>query len=217
MTMQPWISKHLSKDDADAIEQAVALAESKTSGEIVPMIVRRSVSTRTAPYLAMMAMLSLLFVVALLQHFDFANTTHLIWLAVGVVASLAVAFVTPLIEPLQKFFTVDEDDAEAAFERAQLEFYTTGIPSTDGRSGILIFVSLFERRAFILGDHSISERMSEDSWVKITQDLVDSMKKGDFKSAYVGAISAVGDKLAKEFPLAAGDRNELHNHLVIKE
>jgi putative membrane protein len=217
MAMQPWISKHLSDADFSEIERAIAGAEAKTSGEVVPMIVRRSVSLRTAPYIAIMTGLAIMFVVGLLLHFDFAKTQHLVWLVVGVVATLALAVATPFVVPLQRFFTLDADEAEAAFQRAQLEFFQTGIPATAGRTGVLIFVSLFERRAFILGDEAITKRLDKDVWVQITQDMVNRLKKGDYKGGFIGAIEAVGAKLAKEFPRAANDRNELHDHLVIKE
>ncbi|MES2965897.1 MAG: TPM domain-containing protein [Bdellovibrionota bacterium] len=216
-TMQPWISKHLSLTDLAEIEAAIASVETKTSGEVVPMIVRRSVSLRSAPYIAIMAALSLLFVLALIFQFDFARTDHLVGLVIGVVAALGLAVATPFLIPLQKFFTLDGDEDEAAFERAQLEFYQTGIPATEGRTGVLIFVSLFERRAFILGDESISKRLNQEVWVEITQAMVNRFKQKDFKGAFVGAIEAVGTKLATEFPRAANDRNELHDHLIIKE
>lgn len=217
MAMQDWISKHLSSQDLNDIESAIARNEAKTSGEIVPMIVKRSVSLRSVPYMALMAMLALLFVFALVFHFDFATTRHLSWLVVGVVLALLVAFASTRLEFLQKFFALDDDEAEAAFERAQLEFFQTGIPATEGRTGVLIFISLFERRAFVLGDDAISQKMKPEAWVEITQAMVARMKAGDFKSGLVGAIDAVGAKLAQEFPREASDRNELTDHLIIKD
>lgn len=215
--MENWISKHLSQGDFDEIERAIARVEEKTSGEVVPMIVRRSVSVRTAPYLALLSVVSLLFALSIVFHVDFTSTRHLIGLTVGAFIAVAFAFLTTKWEPLQKFFTLDADEEEAAFERAQYEFYRTGIPGTKGRTGVLIFVSLFEHRAFILGDESISAKMNQDSWVEITQAMVAELKRGDFKAGFVTAIEAVGAKLAQEFPRAANDRNELRDHLIIKD
>ena len=217
MTIPNWLSSKMSSDDAIAIENAVKAAELKSSGEIVPMIVRRSVSVRSAPYIALMAMLSLLFIVGVWFHFNFANHMHLAWLAVGVTVSILVSAATLFVQPLQRFFTPHGDEVDASFQRAQLEFFQTGIPMTEGRTGVLIFVSLFERRAFVLGDEAISQKMSNEAWVEITHALVQKLKHGEYKEGFVGAIEAVGQKLAMEFPRAKDDRDELSNQLVIKD
>ncbi|MCX7978463.1 MAG: TPM domain-containing protein, partial [Bdellovibrionaceae bacterium] len=49
--MAVWVEKYLSAEDREAISQKIAEVESKTSAEIVPVLVPSSTSTGHVPWL----------------------------------------------------------------------------------------------------------------------------------------------------------------------
>ena len=70
MKQSNWISKFLSEQEISSITDAVKNAESKTSGEIVPVIVRRSSSVGHIPVLLTSLLVVLFF---LLNGFNFLD------------------------------------------------------------------------------------------------------------------------------------------------
>jgi putative membrane protein len=85
---------------------------------------------------------------------------------------------------------------------------------TAGRTGILIFLSLFERRVVILADSGIHAAVPPSAWDEIAGRLAASLKRGERGAALVRAIQECGALLERP-PLsrAADDANELPDTL----
>lgn len=98
--------------------------------------------------------------------------------------------------------------ALAAFERL-------GLARTQGRTGVLILVSLFERRAVVLGDAGIDEAMGPQRWTALTEELLRAAAEGRLADGLVAAVGHCGEVLAARFPWTAGDRNELPDRLEV--
>lgn len=211
--MENWISAYANEFDLQAIEQAVAAAEKRTSGEIVPMVVRESSLSGHVPVIGALLAFAFLMVVLPLVHLP---GPAWIYDVVAVGLSFGFGFVSAHVPVLRRLFTSSEDLALSVLNRAQLEFHQTGIPQTEGRTGVLIFVSLLEHRAVILGDESISAKLNKETWVEVVDGLLACMKERDLRAGYVEAIGRVGDILAREFPIQPNDVNELPNTLVVK-
>lgn len=202
--------------DRATIEAAVAEAEKKTAGEIVPMIVRQSSYVSHVPMVVGLLVFSLLML--LIPEIQWLVSGPLWAFDIGaLVISVALAVVLSRVPAVQRIFTPAKDSAAAVFRRAELEFLETGIPGTAGRTGVLIFVSMHERRAVVIGDEAISARMKPEAWVEILDEMIAELRGGSVSKAFVKAIGRVGDVLAREFPIQAGDTNELPNALVIKD
>ena len=82
----------------------------------------------------------------------------------------------------------------------------------------MVFASLLERRAWVVGDHGIHSRMGEGEWERAVNALVAGIQRGDPASGFCDAIGLVGAKLAEHFPhepsQGAGPGNELPDKLV---
>lgn len=222
MEIPKWLNGLATSKDLDAIQEAVLQAEKTTSGEIVPMIVHRSITTgHVQPMVTQFLFILIVALFILLTPSMEGLQEHTV-LAIAlflalVLIPLALGFFLSRFDEVQRWFTKAEDREISAIRRANLEFHETGIPDTEGRTGILIFVSLVEHQAVVLGDHSIAEKIKPEVWTSIVDGMIAKIRSGDFKGAYVEAIHKVGEILAKEFPLRAGDRNELANKLVVQE
>ena len=208
--------KAISDSDATAIAAAVGMAEKRTAGEIVPMIVRQSTYVRHVPVIV--GLLSFIVFVLLLPGLYWILPGPIwLWDLAALVVSVLLSVSLSRVPFVQRLLTSRKDSTAAVMHRAELEFLETGIPATEGRTGVLIFVSSFERRAVILGDKAISDRMKPEAWTEILEAMITELRAGRMKEAFEGAISRVGDVLAREFPIQPGDTNELPNTLIVKD
>ncbi len=212
-----WISRYLSESDIKKISSAVGVAERKTSGEIVPVIVRRSSSVGHVPLI-----LTLLFLVAALlidfpwKEMLFARPWIYLWPVLGVL----FFFVSQILAKsthLQRWLTSNRDEAIQCGQRAHLEFFVNRVNATTSSTGILIFISAMERRAVILADQGISAKVPPETWQKLVDQLVHHLQKGEWVQAFEQCIGECGQILTTHFPMTQHDQNELSNQLVIKE
>jgi putative membrane protein len=201
--------------DIKSVEAAVIAAESKTSGEIVPVLVSRSTSSGSTSLL----LYFILFSFALVCD-DFAQIyfPHSYWYIVVIGALLwPFAILLSKLDGVQRLF-LDADDIETQTRlRAELEFYRCHVDKTHNRAAILIFVSLFEHRAVVLADQKIAAKLPAETWQEVLEVLLAHVKNGQLAQGYVAAIEKSGAILAEHFPRQVGEKDELHNHLTIKD
>lgn len=206
-TLPAWANKYLKDDAFSRVEQAVRAAELTTSGEIVPMIVKRSSVTG---HLGMMSvMLMLLGAVVTMSGF--------LPLWAGILIFLCA--MPPLFLPALylRLWTPAHDLSAQVQRRAELEFYKAGLTETAGNTGILLFVSLDERRVIVLADKAIAAKLPENAWQVIVQTIITSIKAGDLTRGLCAAIAASAELLAPHFPRALDDRNELKDSLILRD
>jgi putative membrane protein len=95
-------------------------------------------------------------------------------------------------------------------------FTEHGLHYTREHTGILIFVSLFERRVQVLADRGIHEKVEDGTWDEVVRILTEGLKSGHACDAFCKAIDRCGQILAAHFPRQADDKDELPNPLVTK-
>jgi putative membrane protein len=102
-----------------------------------------------------------------------------------------------------------------ARRRAFEQFLVQNLHTTDGRTGVLLFVSVAERHAEIVADKGINALVSQGTWKTIIDGLTAAIGQGKATEGFVVAIGAIGTALAQHFPPGAHDPNELPDHLII--
>ncbi|MEO6040320.1 MAG: hypothetical protein ABIP41_00280, partial [Croceibacterium sp.] len=85
---------------------------------------------------------------------------------------------------------------------------------THGRTGILIYVSLRERRAQIVADEAIAGKVAPEVWGEAMAALLAEVRHGRLADGMCAAIARVGVVLAEHFPRADDDVNELPDRLI---
>lgn len=98
---------------------------------------------------------------------------------------------------------------------ARHEFVHLGMMKTEQRTGILIFILLDAREFFILADEHINQKVEPDTWKKIADSMATRFAKKEFLLGLLMTVRSVGDHLAKHFPPAADNRNELPDKVEI--
>ena len=85
---------------------------------------------------------------------------------------------------------------------------------TVGRTGILIYVSLGEHRAEIIGDEAIARVAPPESWADEMEALLAEAREGRYVDGIVAAVGKVGIVLAEHFPKSQDNPNEIPDKLV---
>lgn len=212
-------SSSFSQADLDRITAAVKEAESKTSGEIVPYFVEQSDDYRVASWRGGVTAGAAAMLLSLLVH-----TVVNIWLAYSMFelsATIAAGcglgvFLVRIIPSLRRFFAGQSLMEHRVSQRASLAFLSEEVFNTRERTGILIFLSFFERKVVVLGDSGINAKARQEDWKGIVQIIVQSMRAGKPADGLVEAIRQCGMLLQQHgVQRRDNDKDELSDNLRI--
>jgi putative membrane protein len=200
----------LTSQDRQRISAAIQAAERRTSGEIVCVLARHSAEATALPVL-------LAAVVALALPWLLVSLTS--W-PVLVILSLQIALfvgLTALLSlPRLRIALLPKAARQAIAHRAAMEqFMLRGIGRTEGRTGVLVFVSLAERYARIVADAAIAQRVAQADWQNAIDALIEHMRQGRIADGFVEAIDRCGGVLATHFPAKADERSELPDRIYL--
>jgi putative membrane protein len=191
----------------ERIEAAVRDAETRSLGEIVPVVVEKSGGYPEARHRGALlgAGLATVVVLALRLPLTLAELP-IVQLAAGITGA-----VLALWDPVERALAGRSELDLVTRDRAVRAFHEHGLHRTAQGTGVLIFASLFERRAVVMGDRGIHEKMGEAQWKRAVDALVAGMRRDDPAAGFCDAIAMCGAVLAEHFPPPAGDTpgNEL--------
>ncbi|NOY69614.1 MAG: hypothetical protein GXP53_09025 [Deltaproteobacteria bacterium] len=215
--MKNLARKFLSEQDRTRIKEAVHAAEKRTSGEIVPMVVSASYHYPMADITGAIT-LSLPISLGIAHFFgeSFWGLKDNMFLFIAVLIPLFLIFqeIVPWIPILKRIFAPDSQVEEEVREAATTAFFAEGLYRTENETGVLIFISVFERRVWVLADRGINEKLPEDHWEGIVKLITDGIREKRPADAICRAVTMVADMLEKHFPIKPGDRDELPNLII---
>ncbi len=219
----------LTEGDREKISAAISAAESKSNGEIV------AVATPISdPYhdVALHWALVPLFAVlawaawrptALAWWYDFlfggwqpdpTMSQLLTLLMVFAALKFTVALLILKWMPLRLLLTPAATKHRRVRRRAVTVFRAAAEKRTAGRTGILIYLSMAERRAEIVADEAILQVTDDHTWGEAMTALIANVREGRPADGIVAAIERVGGVLAEHFPRTAEDVNEIPDKLI---
>ena len=215
--MRSLAKKLLSDAEKSQVEAAVASAEKKTSGEIVTMIVPASYGYPMADVIgAATFALPVSVVLTIVIGGLFWIGTRDMWLFMGIFAVVFFGFrllINHLLW-LKRWFISKREIEEEVQEAAVTAFYQNGLFRTRDETGVLIFISVFERKVWVLADRGINEKVPRDSWSGIVEMITTGIREKRPAEAICNAVKTVGDMLTRHFPIKADDTNELKNLII---
>ncbi|HYR37134.1 MAG TPA: TPM domain-containing protein [Burkholderiales bacterium] len=103
----------------------------------------------------------------------------------------------------------------SARERARQVFAQLGVWDTAANSGVLIYVQLIDRAIEIVADRGIAAKVAQAEWDAICRAMERAFKAGRFTEGSIEAIQAVTAILARHFPAAGVNPNELPDKPVV--
>lgn len=215
--MKDLVSKILSQADAQCIIDAVKKAEKLTSAEIVPMIVNASYHyplTRiyASAVLSLPLAIALTYYIAPLFYFHKDN----LWIFIVFFSLLFIVFKVTIARSVfltRLFLNPREVDAEVR-EAAITAFYKNGLYKTADKNGVLVYITLLEKKVWILADEDAHKKIEPEFWETCVKHIITGIKQKQFISALCATIETIGNRLAKEYPYKPDDVDELKNIIV---
>ncbi|MEI6143003.1 MAG: TPM domain-containing protein [Mariniphaga sp.] len=98
-------------------------------------------------------------------------------------------------------------------DRAAWLFKKLGMQATAARNGVLIYLSVNDRKFAIIGDSGINKVVLDGFWDEIKEIMVSHFKQGEFAIGLVKGIEMSGQQLKQYFPHQADDVNELSDEI----
>ncbi len=106
---------------------------------------------------------------------------------------------------------------EAVMRRAFRAFYEKGLYRTKKNTGVLFFLSLLERKVWVLADKGIHEKIRQETLNGFAATVSRGISDGKACEALCEAIARAGELLAKHFPKSPDDTNELSDEVMTEE
>lgn len=210
--MKDIVEKFLSEEDKSTIEVKVREAEKRTVGEIVVMVVPSSHHYPLANILGGMLFGVVAGVLAALL-----TGLETMWHFMGFFALSFVLFNEVIKRSyfLKRLFVTGSDMEEEVEEAAISSFYKKEVYDTRNHTGILIYISLFEHRVWVLGDKGINKKVEASVWDEITNMITDGIREKRQVSAICQAVDRCGNILEEYFPAGPDNLNELEDSVII--
>ena len=220
------VSDLFNEEQRKQVEKAVMEAEAKTSCEIVPVVATAS-GRYDRPEDMIGLWMAIFAAITVWLIFPRQSNESGSWdgmpFYVGLltmVASVLVAFIAGAVAGsrfgwLRRLFTPRKQMLDEVSARAREIFFDKRVHHTSGATGMLIYVSLFEHMAVVLGDQEVLDKLGQTSLDRLCQQLTEGLHQGDSTDAICSVIAEAGKQLSGPLPRAEGDVNELHDTLVL--
>jgi putative membrane protein len=218
--MKSLAARFVSDADRQRITRCVQEVEKNTSGEIVPFVKSASYQYPAASLRAALAVSALVAAAATAADYFFMpwGTLSLLnlWVYPSVFAAcfLVVYALTIVAPALKRPFISRAELSEEVEEAAVTAFYRHRLAETRDRTGILLYVSVFERRVVVLADRGINEKVDQETWQQVVDIVLGGIREGRTADALCEGVTRCGELIAARFPLRAGDTDELRNLIV---
>lgn len=215
--MAKQIESFLSAADRERITAAVADAERHTSGEIVCMIVPASYAYPMAAILGATAIALPLALVSthLVGGWLWIGTQNM-WLFIGIFALFfaLLHWIVKRLPALKRLF-ISQREIDAEVEEAAVNaFYKRGLYKTRYANGVLLFISVFEHKVWLLADKGVQAKVPQAEWDRLVGRITRRFRARQRSEAICEAIQTIGSLLRAHFPIKPDDTDELENLII---
>lgn len=219
----------LSEQDRIRVGEAVARAEAASDGEIVTVVSEFSDPYHDAVlhWALLVAFLALAVVASAPDFFvrklDGVFGGWLVWtpreLMTALLALVLVKFLVARwvfgLKAIRFALVPASTKARRVRRRAVLLFRLATENRTRAKTGVLLYLSIAERRAEIVADAAISAKVAPETWGEAMAVLLDAVRDGRPGDGMVASVEKIGQVLSAHFPRSPDDTNELPDRLIL--
>ncbi len=214
--MRPYskADQFFTAEEKERLKATTLEVESRTIGEIVVMVVDRSDHYLEAEIFGGVLLGSLLSLILTLLFFHSSIWSYI---------PLSFIFFFPCrtlfqrIDVLKRLFVGVRRKEEAVRLRAERGFFEKGLYKTKKKTGVLFFLSLLERKVWVLADKGIYEKMDQETLNRFAHEVSRGIKEGRACEALSQAIQETGELLSRHFPITPDDTDELPNAVLTED
>jgi len=210
----------LSDQDRSRLDRLIAEAEKRTKAQIVLAVIRRSDAYPELPWKAFAlgasaAGFSAFVLDSLSTHWP-PQVTALIAVAAALGTGAAFALLTVLVPGFARFLLPDHRAGTEVRQYAESMFLGRELFATSGRTGILLLVSLFERKVVLIPDKGLGDRMTADAMRNVIAQMVPFLAAKDVFSGLETGLERLSQVLETAAPGTPGSRggNELSDFII---
>jgi putative membrane protein len=214
MRGHPKSERFFTTEEKERLKAITHEVESKTIGEIVVMVVDHSDHYIEAEVLGSVLLGSLLSLILTVLFFHSSIWSYI---------PLSFLFFFPCwllfikVEVLKKRFIGTRRKEEAVRLRAERAFFERGLYKTKKNTGVLFFLSLLEKKVWVLADKGIYEKMNQETLNRFANEVSSGIREGRACEVLSQAIREIGGLLSQHFPITSNDTDELPNEVVMEE
>jgi putative membrane protein len=121
------------------------------------------------------------------------------------------------VETLKKLFLGNKRKEEVVRLRAERAFFERGLYRTKKNTGVLFFLSLLERKVWVLADRGIHEKMDQGTLDRFADEVSKGVRQGRACDALSQAIQEIGALLSRHFPISGEDVDKLPDEVITEE
>ena len=201
----------LTKAEQDALIRCVQEAERSTSGEIVPVIADMSYDYPRAGLIGSLICGSLAAV-----GFTLALGREDMWVFLALFLALFLCFsrLFDAFPALKKPFISKREMRDEVAEAAFTAFHAHGLHNTRDKTGIILYVSVFEHSVQVLADKGINDLVNPLAWEEVVALVTDGIRAGRSGEALCAGVRRCGEMLTERFPVRPDDTDELPNLII---
>lgn len=203
--------KFFTKEEREKIKSATHNAESRTIGEIAVMVVDSSDQYIEAEIICGVLLGGLLSLILAVSYF---HSSVWFYVPLSFLLFFPSRFLFKKMPLLKTAFIGRKRMADAVRLRAVRAFYEKGLYKTKKNTGVLFFISLLERKVWVLADRGIHEKIEQETLNKFAKTVSQGIKDGRACDALCEAIKEAGELLARYFPIIPGDIDELPDDVM---
>lgn len=203
--------KFFTEEERARIKETIHDAESRTIGEVAVMVVDSSDHYAEADVIGGIFLGSLLSLVITAIYFHssvwfFIPINFMLFLPSKLIFNKLPLFKTAFIGIRRK--------EEAVSLRAERAFFEKGLYKTKKNTGVLFFLSLLERKVWVLADKGIYKKIEQEPLNKFARVVSEGIKNRRACDALCEAVKEAGELLAAHFPMVPGDTDELTDDVI---
>jgi putative membrane protein len=188
------------------VAEAIRAIEKLTSAEVVVAVRASSGHYRHTDYLVGFALSFAALLVFLFDDHEFSID----WMPLDTAFAFAIgSFISASFPPLRRLLTSKKLMQGNVTSRARAAFVELGIAKTSARTGILVYVSMFEKSAHVVCDVGIDTSVLGAPFTTAVAALDAALHRGPSFPGFTAALRSLGPILEKALPRLADDINEL--------
>ncbi len=223
---------HFPPAEREALRVSVADLERRTTAEIVPYVVGRSDPYANAEWKGSTfgALAAALVAAVLHASVGIWGLDPVLWIALPPLLGAALGRLAVALPWVTRALVGAERLDEQVRRRAEAAFLAEDLASTASREGLLLFVSLFERRVLVLPGLGLRARVPAAAWDAVAAKIADRLKSHGPAEALTRGLAEVetalrdhglvvdsaGHRTSAMSPVSA-QHNELPDELRLEE
>lgn len=201
----------LTRNEQDRLVKCVQDVESRTAGEIVPVIASTS---SDYPRAAHLGGLFLGIVAALVLTLALGRSDMWVFLALFLPFYVLVSRLLLLYPRLRRPFITRAEMREEVEQAAVAAFHANDLHRTRDMTGILIYVSVYERMVQVLADKGIDRKVNPEVWREVVDIVTAGIRSGSPGRSLCRGVERCGELITRHFPIKPDDTNELPDLII---